>query len=257
MEVLGIDIGGTGIKGAVVDTAKGRLLTDRFRIDTPHPATPDAVADSVVRIAAHFAWSGPIGCTFPGVVTGGVIHTAANVDPSWVGADASSIFGAATGSTVAIVNDADAAGEAEVRFGAARDRSGVVLTITLGTGIGSALTVDGILVPNTELGHLPLRGGDAERWAAASVRERLELDWDEYSARLDEYLCLVESLLWPDLFVIGGGVSKKADEFLPKLTCRTPVVPAELRNEAGIVGAGLAIHRHPDHRGGRSKQESQ
>lgn len=254
MEVLGIDIGGTGVKGAVVETAKGRLLTDRFRLDTPHPATPDAVADCVAQIAANFSWSGPIGCTFPGVVKDGVIRTAANVDPSWIGTDAAAVFGAATGSTVAIVNDADAAGEAEVRFGAARGRSGVVLTITLGTGIGSALTIDGVLVPNTELGHLPLHGDDAERWAAASVRERLDLDWADFASRVDDYLCLVESLLWPDLFVIGGGVSKKAAEFLPLLTCRTPVVPAELRNEAGIVGGAIAVHRHPDHVGGRSKR---
>ena len=254
MKVLGIDIGGTGIKGAVVDTKKGSLLTDRLRLLTPEPATPDAVGATVAEISRHFEWTGPIGCTFPGVVKGGVIHTAANVDSSWIDTDASKVIGDATGCAVTMVNDADAAGEAETRFGAARGKKGIVMTITLGTGIGSALMVDGELVPNTELGHLWLRGGDAEKWAAASVRERLELDWTEWSARVDEYLRLVEGLFWPDLFIIGGGVSKKADKFIPNLTCRTPVVPAALHNEAGIVGGALAVHRHRDEHGtdGRS-----
>lgn len=256
MKVLGIDIGGTGIKGAVVDTKKGRLLTDRVRIPTPEPATPDAVAATVASLTEHLDWNGPIGCTFPGVVKDGVIHTAANVDESWIGTDASKVFEHATGQPVAIVNDADAAGEAETVFGAARGRDGIVLTITLGTGIGSALVVDGVLIPNTELGHLELRGGDAERWAAASVRERLELDWDEYAARVDEYLRRVEALFWPDLFIIGGGISKNADKFLPKFTCRTPVVPAELRNDAGIVGGALAALRHPEIVRARSKVKS-
>lgn len=249
MKVLGIDIGGTGIKGAVVDTKKGRLLTDRLRLLTPDPATPDAVGTTVAEIATHFEWSGPIGCTFPGVVKGGVVHTAANVDKSWIDADAAAVISGATGCPVSMVNDADAAGEAETMFGAARGKPGVILTITLGTGIGSALMVDGMLVPNTELGHLWLRGGDAERWASAVVRERLELDWDEWSARVDEYLCSVENLFWPDLFIIGGGVSKRAEKFIPNLTCRTPVVPAALRNQAGIVGAALAVSRHRDKHG--------
>lgn len=242
MKALGIDIGGTGIKGAIVDTKKGALVTDRMRIPTPEQSTPEAVSEVIVELTKHFEWDGPIGCTFPGVVQGGVVHTAANVDHSWIGADAASLFSKATGSPVTVVNDADAAGLAEVRFGAAKGREGVVFMITLGTGIGSALVHDGDLVPNTELGHLWLRGDDAEKWAAASVRERLELDWDEWAARVDDYLRLVEALFWPDLFVIGGGVSKKADKFLPKLTCRTEVVAAELHNEAGIVGAALAMH---------------
>ena len=249
MKVLGIDIGGTGIKGAVVDTKKGRLLTDRLRVPTPVPATPDAVAETVSSIVRHFEWVGPIGCTFPGVVKDGIVHTAANVDKSWLEANGASILAAATGCPVTLVNDADAAGEAETRFGAARGRKGVIMTVTLGTGIGSALMVDGTLVPNTELGHLPFRGGDAEQWAAASVRERLELDWDEWAARVDDYLCQVERLFWPDLFIIGGGISKKADKFLPKLTCTTPTVPAALLNQAGIVGAALAVHRHRNRHG--------
>jgi len=249
MKVLGIDIGGTGIKGAVVDTKKGHLVTDRIRLLTPEPASPDAVSATVAEIVKHFDWTGAIGCTFPGVVKGGVIHTAANVDSSWIDADGARIIGDATGCPVTMVNDADAAGEAETRFGAARGKSGVIMTITLGTGIGSALMLDGVLVPNTELGHLWLRGDDAERWAAASVRERLELDWDEWASRVDEYLRIVERLFWPDLFIIGGGISKKSDKFIPKLTCRTPVVPAKLHNDAGIVGGALAVTRHREKHG--------
>ena len=248
MKVLGIDIGGTGIKGAVVDTKKGHLVTDRLRILTPDPATPDAVAGVVAEIAKHFEWTDAIGCTYPGVVKGGSIHTAANLDSSWIGADAASLFSDATGCRVEVLNDADAAGLAEAAHGAARHQSGVVMVVTLGTGIGSALLVDGRLVPNTELGHLSLRGDDAEKWAAASVRERLELDWDEWASRVDDYLTMVERLFWPDLFVLGGGVAKKADKFVPKLTCTTKVVPARLLNDAGIVGAAMSVHH-------RSKDE--
>lgn len=249
MKVLGIDIGGTGIKGAVVDTKRGKLLTDRLRLLTPQPATPEALSSTVGEVARHFEWDGAIGCTFPGVVKGGTVHTAANLDPSWVGLHAAEAFSAASGCPVTVVNDADAAGEAEARFGAARGAAGLVIAVTLGTGIGSALVVDGRLVPNSELGHLTLRGGDAEAWAANSVRERLELSWDDWAARVDEYLHLVEDLFWPDLFVIGGGVSKKAEHFVPLLTTRTPVVAAELLNQAGIVGGALAVHRHVDTHG--------
>jgi polyphosphate glucokinase len=244
MKALGIDIGGTGIKGAVVDTKRGRLLTDRLRLLTPQPATPEAVATIVAEVAHHFDWDGPIGCTFPGVVKGGRVHTAANLDKSWIDHEAADTFTAATGCPVTIVNDADAAGEAEARFGAAHGQAGLVIAVTLGTGIGTALVIDGRLVPNSELGHLSLRGGDAEHWAANSVRERLELSWEDWAARVDEYLHLVEDLFWPDLFIIGGGVSKHGDLFLPLLTCRTPVVAAELRNQAGIVGAAMAVNRH-------------
>lgn len=243
MRVLGIDIGGTGVKGAVVRTGKGRLATDRFRIPTPHPATPDAVTATVARIVEHFDWQGPVGCTFPGVVRDGTVRTAANVDPAWIGTDAGRRFSGATGCRVVVGNDADAAGLAEARFGAARDVPGVVIVLTLGTGIGSALLVDGRLVPNTELGHLTLHGDDAERHAAESVRERLDLSWSDWAARVDEYLHLVERLFWPDRFVLGGGVSKKAEKFVPLLTCRTPVVAATLRNEAGIVGAACLADR--------------
>jgi polyphosphate glucokinase len=255
MKALGIDIGGTGIKGAVVDTKRGRLVTDRLRLLTPHPATPDAIADVVGEVAHHFDWDGPIGCTFPGVVKGGVVHTAANLDPSWIELPAAELFAKVTGCPVTMVNDADAAGEAEARFGAAKDQVGLVVAITLGTGIGTALMVGGQLVPNSELGHLPLRGGDAEHWAANSVREQLELSWQDWAGRVDEYLHMVEDLLWPDLFILGGGVSKQADQFVPFLTCRTPVVPAALRNQAGIVGGALAVHRHVETFGGEGEGE--
>lgn len=238
--VLGVDIGGTGIKGAPVDVSSGELTAERVRIPTPEKATPDAVAEVVVQVLDQLRVPGPVGLTLPAVVRRGVAQTAANIHKSWIGADAVDLFGAATGRTVTVVNDADAAGIAEMRFGAGQGRTGVVLMVTLGTGIGSALFTDGVLVPNTELGHLPLHHGDAEDWAAASVREDDDLSWGEYSKRLQAYLELVERLLWPDLVIVGGGVSKKAEKFLPRITLRTEVVPARLLNNAGIVGAAVA-----------------
>lgn len=240
MKVLGIDIGGTGIKGAVVDTKRGVLKTDRLRLLTPHPATPDAVAGVLRTLVEHFEWKGPVGCTFPGVTKAGTIHTAANLTPEWIGADAAQRFSEVTGCPVSVLNDADAAGLAEAAFGAADEHRGVVMVLTLGTGIGSALLLGGHLVPNTELGHLPLHGGDAEKYASELVREEQGLSWEEWGSRLGEYLRLVEALFWPDQFVLGGGVSKKADKFLPYVECRTPVVPARLHNLAGIVGAAVA-----------------
>jgi polyphosphate glucokinase len=245
MQALGIDIGGTGIKGAVVDTATGALTVERLRIETPHPATPDAVSDVVRRITQHFAWTGPVGCTFPGVVKGGTIRTAANVDHDWVDLPADRLFAKATGCKVAVINDADAAGEAEARFGHEQARRGVVVLLTLGTGIGSALVVDGVLIPNTEFGHLKMgrKQRDAERLAAESVREREDLGWKGWARRLSDYLSELEQLLWPDLFVLGGGVSKKADKFIPHIRCATPILAAQLLNQAGIVGAALAAER--------------
>jgi polyphosphate glucokinase len=247
MQALGIDIGGTGIKGAVVDLDTGEFVVERLRIETPERSTPDAVGEIVAQITTHFAWKGPVGCTFPGVVSAGVIRTAANVDKSWIGADAASTFATTTGCRVAVVNDADAAGEAEARFGHPDARTGSVVMLTLGTGIGSALINDGVLVPNTEFGHLKIgkKQVDAEDLAAESVRERDDLGWKEWSKRLSHYLSHLEDLLWPDLYVLGGGVSKKADKFVPHLECRTPVVPAQLLNTAGIVGAALAAGRLP------------
>jgi polyphosphate glucokinase len=239
--VLGIDIGGTGIKGAPVDSRTGKLLADRHRILTPHPATPDAVADVVAQLARFFDWTGPTGTTFPAVVKDGVARTAANVDQAWIGTDAAALFAKAIGGEVTVVNDADAAGVAEMTFGVGKDRRGLVIMITLGTGIGSAVFIDGTLVPNTELGHLKLGKHDAERLAAEIVREEQDLSWKDWAERVGEYLVMVEALFTPDLFVIGGGVSKKSDKFFPHLgQVRTEIVAAELLNEAGIVGGALA-----------------
>ena len=244
MKVLGIDIGGTGIKGAVVDTKRGVLKSDRLRILTPHPATPEAVAEVVAKIVDHFEWEGPVGAAFPGVVHEGTIRTSANLDDSWIGESAVDVFTKATGAPlITVVNDADAAGEAEATFGAAKGRKGVVLVATLGTGIGSALFVHGKLAPNTELGHLPLHGDDAERYAAESVRETQALGWEEWAGRVTEYLRMVEDLLWPELIVLGGGVSKSGDKFIPLLDVRTKVVAADLRNKAGIIGAAEVARR--------------
>lgn len=238
---LGIDIGGTGIKGAPVDTATGELVAPRHRILTPKPATVDAVAGVVAEVARHFDWTGAIGATFPAVVKNGVVATAANVDKSWISTDAASVLShACAGVPVTVLNDADAAGLAEMAFGAGRGRTDTVIMVTLGTGIGSAVFVDGELVPNTELGHLLVRGKEAEKRAADSVREHERLSWKQWAKRLDEYLALLESLLWPDLIIVGGGVSKKYDKFLPLLHPRAELLPAQLLNEAGIVGAAVS-----------------
>jgi polyphosphate glucokinase len=236
---FGIDIGGSGIKGAPVDLRHGKLADDRVRIPTPQPSTPDAVAKVVGQVLDHFSWDGPFGCTFPAVVQHGVVRTAANVDPSWIGVDAHDLLRSATGRRSLVVNDADAAGVAEVNFGAAHGHSGVVLVSTLGTGIGSALVIGGKLWPNSELGHLEIDGHDAETRAADSAREREGLDWQEWAERLTRYFGRIEALLWPDLIVVGGGVSKKSAKWMPYVKIRTPMVPAELLNEAGIIGAAM------------------
>lgn len=236
---LGIDVGGSGIKGAPVNLDKGAFAEDRLRIATPEEATPEAVCDVVEQVAEHFSVKKdvPLGITLPAVVTHGVVQSAANIDRSWIGIDADSLFRERLGRPVHIVNDADAAGVAERHYGAAKGRKGLVLLTTLGTGIGTALLIDGRLVPNTELGHLELDGEDAETRAAESVREREGIDTAEWAQRLQRYYSHVESLFWPDLIVVGGGVSKQADTFLPLLDLRTEIVPAKLRNKAGIIGA--------------------
>jgi polyphosphate glucokinase len=238
---LGIDIGGTGIKGAPVDVREGKLVQERFRLDTPHPATPDAVAATVATVVEHFQWKGPIGATMPGVVKNGVLLTAANIDKAWIGTDAGKLFSDATGQPVSVLNDADAAGIAEMRFGAGAGRSGVVVMVTLGTGIGFAVFNDGVLLPNTELGHLEMNGKDAEEQASARARDEKDESWKKWAHKVDEYLDHVDALLWPDLIIIGGGVSKKADKFFPYLTTRAELVAAKFENEAGIVGAALAL----------------
>jgi len=240
MEVLGIDIGGSGIKGALVDIDRGVLTTDRHRIPTPQPAKPKAVAKVVGEIAKHFKWQGPIGCTFPAIVKDGVTHSAANVDDAWIGANARTLFREQTGCPIYVINDADAAGIAEMEFGAGHQHPGVVIMLTLGTGIGSAIFSNGILVPNTEFGHMEIRGKDAEHRAADSVRKRKDLSWKKWAACLDEMLERMEALFSPDLFIVGGGVSKKHEKFLPLLKIQTEIVPAKLRNNAGIVGAAVA-----------------
>jgi polyphosphate glucokinase len=237
---LGIDIGGSGIKGAPVDLAKGQFAKDRLRCETPKLSSPDAVADIVVQIAEHFAGDtgdSPIGVTLPAVVTNGVVRTAANIDAAWVGTDARRLLSDRLGRPVTVVNDADAAGVGELQFGAARNASGLVLMSTLGTGIGSALFYNGVLVPNSELGHLEIDGRDAESRAASSVKDDKNLSWQEWAERLQRYYSHVEDLLWPDLIVVGGGVSRKAEKFLPLLHLRAPIVAAQLLNSAGIIGA--------------------
>lgn len=240
MDILGIDIGGSGIKGAPVDLNQGILTAERLRIATPQPATPDAVADTVGRIIRHFNWTGPIGCGLPSVVQNGVARTAANIDSSWIGTNVRTLLSQRAGCPVTVINDADAAGIAEMRFGAGRDRNGTILMVTVGTGLGTALFRDGSLVPNTELGHLLLNGKVAEKYASAAAREDLGLSYETWARRLDLYLHQLQALFWPDLFILGGGISKKHEKFFPFLTIETECLPAVLRNQAGIVGAALA-----------------
>ena len=242
MHILGIDIGGSGIKGAPVNIADGTLAAERQRVPTPSPSTPDAVAGVIRQIADNFSGTGgPIGITFPGVVKNGRILTAANVDPAWVDFDAATFFSAKLGRPAVVINDADAAGIAEVRLGAGRGIAGTVVLLTLGTGIGSAVFLDGKLMPNTEFGHMEVRGKDAEERAAERVREEKDLGWQEWGERVGEVVARLAFLLSPDLVIIGGGVSRKADKFLPVVQgmVKVPVVPAQLQNQAGLVGAAL------------------
>ncbi len=245
MKILGIDIGGSGIKGAPVDTDSGELLAERYRLPTPSSAKPGPMAAAVAEIVQHFKWQGLAGCGFPAVVKEGIVYTAANVSKQWIGVNANQLIREATHCPSTVINDADAAGLAEMRFGAGRDQPGVVLVVTLGTGIGTALFSSGQLVPNLELGHLEIRGVDAEELSSDAARQRQDMPWEKWAKRVDLYLTTLERLLWPDLIIVGGGVSKKAEKFLPLLTLRTKVVPAEMRNEAGIVGAALGAIQEP------------
>ncbi len=248
---IGVDFGGSGIKAAPVDVTTGAFAADRVRIPTPEPATPGAVADVVAELIDQVATTAeaPVGVTVPGVVMHGVVRSAANIDRGWLGVDADALFTSRLGRDVRVLNDADAAGLAEVHHGAARGRSGLVVVTTLGTGIGSALVYDGTLVPNSELGHLELHGRDAEHWAADSARKRHELSWVHWAKRLTTYYRTLERLFSPDLFVVGGGVSKHAAEFLPLVEVDTELVPAALRNTAGIVGAALVAADRVPHPG--------
>jgi polyphosphate glucokinase len=240
MQILGIDIGGSGIKGAPVEVTTGKLAAERFRIPTPRPATPEACAAVVREILGRFEYDGPVGCGYPGVVQSGIVKTAVNVHPAWLDLDASALFEDMTGCPFVFTNDADAAGIAEMRFGAGRHCSGLVLMVTIGTGLGTALFTDGHLVPNLELGHIEIHGRDAERWASDAARKRKDLSWKKWAKRFDDYLNRLHAYLWPDLIVLGGGASKKPEKFLRHLDVPCEVVTAELRNEAGIVGAALA-----------------
>ena len=244
MQTLGIDIGGSGIKGALVDVEKGEMATKRHRIATPQPSTPEAVAAVVNDIVRHFDYQGPVGVTFPAIVAHGVTKTAANVDKSWIDAPAQTIFSEATGQPVYVLNDADAAGVAEMTFGAGRDlASGIVILLTFGTGIGSAIFLDGKLLPNTEFGHvpMPMKGIVAEHYCSERIRKEEGLKWGEWAVRTNHYLTLMDLLFSPDMFIIGGGISKKSEKWLPLLKSRATLVPAQLLNEAGIVGAAMAV----------------
>jgi polyphosphate glucokinase len=247
MAILGIDIGGSGVKGAPVDTVRGELLAERYRVPTPQPSDTTSVVEAAAEVAAQFDGYDSVGVTFPGVVVDGVTRTAANVDKSWLDANAAQLFSDKLGKPVTVLNDADAAGVAEVAFGAGRDQHGLIMMLTFGTGIGSALFLDGTLIPNTEFGHVEFRGKDAEHRASDRVREEDDLSWEKWAERVEEYLKYLESLLSPRLFIIGGGVSKKSDRFFPLIDIRTPIVPATLLNNAGIIGAAVVAEQSAAH----------
>ena len=240
MRILGIDVGGSGIKGAPVDTRTGQLIAERVRIKTPEKAEPQPVAEVVAQIANSFEWKGQIGIGFPAPIKGGVAMMAANISEKWVGTNADELFTKITGCACTMINDADAAGLAEMSFGAGRGQVGTVIMVTLGTGIGSAIFYRGKLLPNTEFGHIEIEGYEAEARASDAARQREDLSWKKYAKRLNRYLKTMEKLFWPDLFIVGGGISKEHEKFLPLLTIDIPVVPAQLLNEAGIIGAALA-----------------
>ena len=243
MQILGIDVGGSGIKGAPVDTETGQLAAERVRIKTPKSAEPEPMAEIVKQIAGFFNWNGPIGIGFPAPIKGSVAMMAANVSPKWIGLNVDDLFTRVTGCDCTMINDADAAGLAEMKFGAGRGQPGTVIMVTLGTGIGSAIFYGGVLLPNTEFGHAQLNGMDAETYASDAARQREDLSWKKYAKRLDLYLKMMERLFWPNLFIVGGGISKESEKYLPLLSVETPTVPAQLRNQAGIIGAALAARK--------------
>lgn len=238
---FGVDVGGSGVKGGIVDLDTGTLIGERFKLPTPQPSTPDAVAKTIAEVVKEFGWDGPLGVTYPGVVTGGIVRTAANVDKGWIGTNAQEVIGAELGGRrVTVLNDADAAGLAEEKFGAGKDNTGVIVLLTFGTGIGSAVIHNGVLLPNTEFGHLEVGGKEAEHRAASSVKEAKEWSYERWTKEVTKVLVAIENAIWPDLFIAGGGISRKAEKWIPMLENRTPVVGAALQNEAGIVGAAMA-----------------
>ncbi len=240
MKVLGIDIGGSGMKGAPVDTRTGELLAERYRVETPQPATPESVIEKVGEIARHFNWRGRIGCGFPAAILHGKVMTASNIDKAWIGREVASDFEKVTSCPTNVINDADAAGLAEVAFGAGKNRTGLLFVVTVGTGIGSALINSGKLVANTELGHLHFNGMVAEKFVADSIRKKEGLSWDEWGKRFDQYLVHIYRLFYPDMIIVGGGASKKFELYKKHLSIADKVMPAVLLNNAGIVGAALA-----------------
>ncbi len=244
MKVLGVDIGGSGIKGAPVETDTGTLIKPRYRLATPSPAKPKAVAETVAEIADKFKWDGTLGIGFPGVVRKGTTLTAANIHDDWLGLKAAKYIKKVTGRKSCIINDADAAGLAEMAYGAGKDRLGVVLVVTIGTGLGTALFTDGHLLPNCEFGHLEMNGMDAEWYASDAARKREKLSWKKWGKRFNQYLQTMERLIWPDLIILGGGVSKKFQMYKPYLTVKAEVVPAQMLNEAGIVGAAVGACKY-------------
>lgn len=240
MQILGVDIGGSGIKGAIVDTETGEFVTERYRIDTPQPATPEAVATVLAQLTAHFNWSGPVGCGFPASIQHGVARTAANLSSDFIGTNVDALFSATTSCPCYSLNDADAAGIAEMHFGEGSGKGGVVLLVTVGTGLGTAFFTEGVLLPNTELGHVYLQNGKkGEHYASDKVRKSEELSWKKWGERFNKYLTQMEALFWPDLIILGGGASKKFDKFKDQITVKAPVKPAALLNQAGIVGAAI------------------
>ena len=241
-KILGIDIGGSGVKGAIIEVKTGEMLTPRFRIPTPVPATPDSVVKVINQIVQHFNWKGPLGAGFPGVVQNGIVKTAANVDSKWINTNIESLITKVTACPSSVINDADAAGLAEMKFGAGQGNKGVVFLVTVGTGIGTVMFSKGKLVPNTELGHIILKGDDAEKYASDAARQNLKISWEQWAKRFDEYLARIEDLLWPDLIIIGGGVSKKSEIIMEHIHTRAKLVPAQLLNNAGIIGAAIAIN---------------
>lgn len=244
MEVLGIDIGGSGIKGAPVDTDMGTLLAQRYRLLTPTPAKPQAVAETVAKISKKFNWKGSLGIGFPGVIRRGVTLTAANIHDDWVGLNAAKFIKKVTGRKTCIINDADAAGLAEITFGAGKDRQGVILLVTIGTGLGTAIFSDGHLVPNSEFGHLEIDGVEAEWLASDAARKRENLSWKKWGHRFNHYLQTMEKLFWPDLIILGGGISKKHEQFKQYITVQAEVIPAQMMNEAGIIGAAVGACKY-------------
>jgi polyphosphate glucokinase len=239
MNFLGIDIGGSAVKGAPVDVSTGRLLAERFRVDMPDLLTPRQMSRAVADLVRHFSWTGSIGIGFPGVIHGSRTMTSANLHPSFIGLNTAKLFADATRCRVSLVNDADAAGVAEMKFGAGREAKGTVLLLTLGTGVGSSLFYNGVLFPNTEFGHFPIRGRSAERTISSAARKRRRIEWDRWGTELGAYFRMLETVLWPELIIVGGGVSTKSEKYLKYVKTRARVVPAAFHNEAGIVGAAL------------------